>query len=152
MCSGLGRSVRGRRATLLVDGGGGHGAFIRRERGLRVPGWGQPPSGEGGAGCHAWLSPSAGAEAESVLLVVTELVTNAVRHAGGLTGFGLRAGQGTVTVSVEDASRMPPQPRPTDPTRPGGFGWPLVQSLALDVQVSGRRGGKTVSAMLPFSH
>ncbi|MFF1690893.1 MULTISPECIES: ATP-binding protein [unclassified Streptomyces] len=91
------------------------------------------------------------AEMESALLVVSELVTNAVRHAGGITGFGLRAGQGTVTVSVEDASRVPPQQAPADPTRPGGFGWPLVQSLALDVQVSGRRGGKTVSAMLPFS-
>ncbi|MET7542280.1 ATP-binding protein [Streptomyces sp. NPDC005507] len=92
-----------------------------------------------------------GAEVESVLLVVPELVTNAVRHAGGLTGFGLRVGQGTVTVSVGDASRVPPQWWPADSTRPGGFGRPLVQSLATEVQVSGRRGGKTVSAMLPFS-
>ncbi|MFF1595006.1 ATP-binding protein [Streptomyces sp. NPDC058286] len=90
------------------------------------------------------------AQMESALLVVSELVTNAVRHAGGMTGFGLRAGQGTITVTVEDASHVPPQPQPADPTQPGGFGWPLVQSLALEVHVSGHRGGKTVTAILPF--
>lgn len=59
------------------------------------------------------------------------LVTNAVQHAGGVTGFGLKAGEGTVTVVVEDASPQPPRPQPFDRTRPGGFGWPLVQSLPL---------------------
>ncbi|MGW0819441.1 hypothetical protein ACWD00_40730 [Streptomyces viridiviolaceus] len=49
---------------------------------------------------------------------------------------------------VEDASRRPPRPRPLDRTRPGGFGWPLVHALALDVHVSiGQH--ETVSAVLP---
>ncbi|ULR52264.1 ATP-binding protein [Streptomyces deccanensis] len=91
------------------------------------------------------------AETESVLQVVSELVTNAVRHASGMTGFALRAGQGTVEVLVEDASSVPPQPCPADPTQPGGFGWPLVRSLAIDVQVINHRSGKTVAARLPFS-
>ncbi|MGP4044646.1 ATP-binding protein [Streptomyces sp. 2A115] len=93
-----------------------------------------------------------GAETDAVLLVVSELVTNAVRHAGGVTRFHLAAGPGTVTVSVEDASSTTPQPRRTDPLKPGGFGWHLVRELAADVQVSTWPGGKTVSAVLPLSH
>ncbi|MFF9818701.1 ATP-binding protein [Streptomyces sp. NPDC014006] len=97
------------------------------------------------------LAPDGGAEVEAVLLVVSELVTNAARHAGGVTGFGLKVGAGTVTVSVEDASPVPPWPRLPDPAEPGGFGWLLVQDLAMDVRVSGRASGKTVSAVLPLS-
>ncbi|RSO42041.1 hypothetical protein DMH15_12530 [Streptomyces sp. WAC 06725] len=91
-------------------------------------------------------------EAEAVLLVVSELVTNAVRHAGGMTGFGLRAGPGTVTVTVADASRVPPQACPADPAQPGGFGWALVNHLARKVDVHIQPGGKTVSAVLPLAH
>lgn len=94
--------------------------------------------------------PRGGPQAEAVLLVVSELVTNAVQHAGGVTRFGLKTGEGTVTVVVEDSSRRPPRPRPFDRTSPGGFGWPLVQTLAQDVQVSIRPDGKTVSAVLPL--
>ncbi|MEH0421152.1 ATP-binding protein [Streptomyces sp. B21-083] len=97
------------------------------------------------------LAPGGGAEVEAVLLVVSELVTNAVRHAGGITGFGLRAGVGTVTVSVEDASSVPPCPRRPDAAEPGGLGWLLVQELATDVRVSGRANGKTVSVVLSLS-
>ncbi|MGW8955762.1 ATP-binding protein [Streptomyces sp. NPDC055709] len=91
-------------------------------------------------------------EADAVLLVVSELVTNAVRHAGGVTGFRLAAGPGTVTVEVQDASPVPPRPRPSDPREPGGFGWHMVQVLAMDVQVDARPTGKTVTAMLPLAH
>ncbi|MGN9788653.1 ATP-binding protein [Nonomuraea sp. ZG12] len=93
-----------------------------------------------------------GAETETVLLVVSELVTNAVQHAGGVTGFGLKAGPGTVTVTVEDASRLPPRLLPPDPARPGGLSWHLVQDLAQDVAVSIGAGGKAVSAVLPLAH
>ncbi|MFG2795088.1 hypothetical protein [Streptomyces sp. NPDC048419] len=47
---------------------------------------------------------------------------------------------------VEDASRRSPRPLPFDPTQPGGFGWLLMQDLALDVP-----RGKTVSVVLPLS-
>jgi hypothetical protein len=57
-----------------------------------------------------------------------------------------------VTVTVEDASRVPPCPRTTDAAKPGGFGWFSVQNLAMDVQVSVRPSGKTVSAVLPLPH
>ncbi|MET9967646.1 ATP-binding protein [Streptomyces sp. NPDC006356] len=90
-------------------------------------------------------------EAEAVLLVVSELVTNAVRHAGAMTGSNLVAGPGTATVCVEDASRIPPCPQPTEPGKPGGFGWHLVQELSIDVRVDARSCGETVSVILPLS-
>ncbi|MGW3037440.1 hypothetical protein ACWDCB_40370 [Streptomyces sp. NPDC001178] len=67
-------------------------------------------------------TPESGSEAEAVMLVVSELFTNAVQHAGGVTGFRLEAGAGAVTVAVDDASSLPPRPRPLDPRTPGGFG------------------------------
>ncbi|MFC4469952.1 ATP-binding protein [Streptomyces xiangluensis] len=93
-----------------------------------------------------------GAETDAVLLVVSELVTNAVRHAGGVTGFRLVAGPGTVTVSVEDSSATAPRPQRSKSGEPGGFGWHLVQELSADVRVSIGPRGKTVSALLPLSH
>lgn len=97
-------------------------------------------------------SPVSGPYEDAVLLVVSELVTNAVRHAGGVTRFRLVAGPGTVTVTVEDASAAAPQLRRGNPGKPGGFGWQLVRELSEDVEVSTRPGGKAVSAVLPLSH
>ncbi|MFE9650301.1 ATP-binding protein [Streptomyces sp. NPDC006365] len=98
------------------------------------------------------VAARAGAETDAVLLVVSELVTNAVRHAGGVTGFRLVTGPGTVTVSVEDASATAPRPQRSEAGEPGGFGWHLVQELSADVRVSIGSRGKTVSALLPLSH
>lgn len=43
-------------------------------------------------------APEGGNAVDTVLMVVSELFTNAVRHAGGVTRFELKAGAGTVTV------------------------------------------------------
>jgi anti-sigma regulatory factor (Ser/Thr protein kinase) len=98
------------------------------------------------------VGPTDGAAADAVLLVVSELVGNAVRHAGGMTGFRLAAGLGSVTVSVDDASRVPPRPRLTSVGEPGGFGWQLVEKLSHDVRVQVHADGKTVSAVVPLPH
>ncbi|MFH8411023.1 ATP-binding protein [Streptomyces sp. NPDC018019] len=98
------------------------------------------------------LVPGGGVEAESVLLVVSELVTNAVRHAGGMTGFGLRAGPGTVAVTVEDASCEVPRAGVSKPDGTGGFGWSVVQDLAQEVQVRTHPQGKAVTAVLALPH
>ncbi|MFJ8825108.1 ATP-binding protein [Streptomyces sp. NPDC102467] len=95
-------------------------------------------------------APDDSVAAQDVLLVVSELVTNAVRHAGGLAGFRLRTGPGTVEVSVRDHSPATPRRGPDDATRPGGFGWPLVRRLADRVDVHPHRGGKTITAVLPL--
>ncbi|WP_406223301.1 ATP-binding protein [Streptomyces canus] len=98
------------------------------------------------------VAAPAGDGMDAVLLVVSELVTNAVRHAGGVTQFRLVAGPGTVTVTVEDASSTAPTLRRSSVGEPGGFGWQLVRELSEDVEVSTRPGGKTVSALLALSH
>src|SRR3954447_8552539 len=41
-------------------------------------------------------APDGGSAVDAVLLVVSELFTNAVRHAGGVSEFGREAGRGTV--------------------------------------------------------
>ncbi|ORT54730.1 ATP-binding protein [Streptomyces sp. CB03238] len=98
------------------------------------------------------VGPSDSAEAEAVVLVVSELVTKAERHAGGVTGFRLDAAAGSVTVTVSDASTTPPRLRRTDAFEPGGFGWPLVQELARRVSVNIHPHGKSVRAVLPLAH
>ncbi|QIP83177.1 ATP-binding protein [Streptomyces sp. Tu 2975] len=103
-------------------------------------------------GFLAAVAPASRPEVDAVLLVVSELVTNALRHAGGVTRFRLVAGPGTVTVSVDDPSRVAPRPLSRDVGRPGGFGWHLVRALSAEVQVRIRPGGKTVSAVLPLPH
>ncbi|MEU5322886.1 ATP-binding protein [Streptomyces sp. NPDC021056] len=98
------------------------------------------------------VAAPAGDDTDAVLLVVSELVTNAVRHAGGVTQFRLVAGPGAVTVTVEDASATAPSLQRSNADEPGGFGWQMVRELSEDVEVSTRPGGKTVSALLPLSH
>lgn len=102
------------------------------------------------ASCPRWALPIP--EKRTVVLVVSELVTNAKRHAGGVTGFRLDAAPGSVTVTVTDASTTPPRLRRTDAFEPGGFGWPLVQELATEVSVYIHPDGKSVRAVLPLAH
>ncbi|MFG2525368.1 ATP-binding protein [Streptomyces sp. NPDC048527] len=97
------------------------------------------------------VAPVGGSKADAVVLVVSELVANAVRHAGGVRGFRLEESLGMVTVAVQDASPVPPRPRPMDAGEPGGFGWHLVQELSVDVQVCVHSAGKTVAAAVPLS-
>lgn len=59
-------------------------------------------------GFLAVAAPDGGDAADGVLLVVSELFANAVRHGGGVAGFRLEAGPGTVTVAVHDTSTVPP--------------------------------------------
>ncbi|MFL5997620.1 MAG: ATP-binding protein [Streptomyces sp.] len=96
-------------------------------------------------------APDGGNAVETVLMVVWELFTNAVRHAGGVTRFDLKAGAGTVTVEAHDASPLPPRPRPQplDATGPDGLGWQLVQDLSIDVRVQVHASGKKVTAVAP---
>lgn len=87
---------------------------------------------------------------DNVVLVVSELVTNALRHAGGVRALCLTALSGAVEVAVEDSSPVPPRERTPDLSgRAGGFGWPLVRRLARAVNVSAGPGGKTISAVVP---
>lgn len=87
------------------------------------------------------------ADMDDVLTVVTEMVANAIRHAGGATAFHITARPGSVIVEVSDRSTTAPRIQPWAPDEPGGFGWRLVNQLATtDVQI--HRDGKTITATL----
>ncbi|MFD9544302.1 ATP-binding protein [Streptomyces sp. NPDC060022] len=97
------------------------------------------------------LSPAPTQECvDNAALVVSELVTNALRHAGGLTAMSLAADPITLEIVVRDPSHAPPCERTPDLNGGGGgFGWPLVRSLARTVTVNpSGRGGKYVRAVL----
>ncbi|MFJ2172201.1 ATP-binding protein [Streptomyces sp. NPDC101062] len=87
--------------------------------------------------------------AVDVLLVVSELVTNAIRHAGGVTAFRISADTGVVEIAVRDASpRLPALAQRREEWLPGGYGWPLVHRLAeVTVTLLGD-GGKLIRALV----
>ncbi|MEO3751457.1 ATP-binding protein [Streptomyces sp. B6B3] len=98
------------------------------------------------------MTPPATREtAEMVALVVSELVTNAVRHAGGVTEFRLRVvPPDGVEILVGDASPRRPRRQTRRPAAAGGFGLELVDQLARSVSVRATpEGGKTVRAVVP---
>jgi hypothetical protein len=76
-------------------------------------------------------------------LVVSELVTNAVAHAGPPIVLRLARAGAVLTIEVSDGSPEPP--READH---GGFGGLVVTSLA-EIDVRLRNDGKTVRATLP---
>ncbi|MFI7238568.1 ATP-binding protein [Streptomyces cyaneofuscatus] len=90
------------------------------------------------------------AAADAVLLVVSELVTNALRHGGGSYTLRLIAHPDLIEVAVDDPSPQAPRTRTPDLTgATGGFGWRMVTHLARTTAVIHRpAGGKTVSAFL----
>ncbi|MEU0126441.1 MULTISPECIES: ATP-binding protein [unclassified Streptomyces] len=89
--------------------------------------------------------------AESLVLVVTELVTNALRHGGGRYTLELTATPDSVTAAVSDPSAAPPTERAPDLSGGGGFGWHMVRRLATELTVTrGPSTGKTVRARLAF--
>ncbi|MHA6763745.1 ATP-binding protein [Streptacidiphilus sp. PAMC 29251] len=86
-----------------------------------------------------------------LLVAVSELVSNAVRHAPGPCTLSLTEdpAHATVTVTVGDTSPVRPRPRtPGLTTATGGFGWHLLTSLAEQVDIRRQAGGKTVTARL----
>ncbi|MGI5447341.1 ATP-binding protein [Streptomyces sp. CA-243310] len=95
--------------------------------------------------------PAAESTAQNLLLLVSELVTNALRHAGAVSSLKLRADHVRIQVTVEDPSPTRPQGRAPDWTgRTGGFGWPMVQRLAqsLTVVPAHPGAGKAIIAAL----
>ncbi|WP_449485897.1 ATP-binding protein [Streptomyces avidinii] len=85
---------------------------------------------------------------DDVLLVVSELVSNAVRHAGGVTGFRIRQLPDAVAVEVSDGASIAPRTPGTPAEAPGGFGWMLVNRIAQRTEIRSGRGGKTITAFL----
>ncbi|NSL42731.1 ATP-binding protein [Streptomyces sp. 8P21H-1] len=102
-------------------------------------------------GARADDDPAVRTTVGDALLVTSELVTNAIRHGGGLLGFEARVSEDELVLHVTDASpREPATPATAHPGTPGGFGWALVRRLCREVAVRRRPdgGGKTITARL----
>ncbi|MFJ4714457.1 ATP-binding protein [Streptomyces sp. NPDC088785] len=82
-----------------------------------------------------------------VLLVVSELVTNADRHSAGPYVLELEGTARHVAVTVRDTSTNLPQRFPKDPGRIGGHGLEIVGALA-ELTVERTPAGKRVQAVL----
>lgn len=87
------------------------------------------------------------ADLDAVLLVVSELVSNAARHTPGWWRLHLTAAQESLIVGIDDASPQVPVPREPDFGGGGGFGWHMVRKLANRVEISPLPEGKRVQAI-----
>ncbi|TXJ79128.1 ATP-binding protein [Streptomyces lavendulae] len=97
------------------------------------------------AGHHPDQRPSQDAQ-----LVVSELVTNAIRHApgpGALT-LELTSDATLLRITVRDSSSRPPVLPTPDPGRPGGHGLRLVTLLCDRLQHTALTTGKQIVAQL----
>lgn len=100
----------------------------------------------------AQLNPAPSARTvQDLLLLSSELVSNAIRHAGAVTALSFKADGGALHVRVADPSPAHPQSRVPDMTgRTGGFGWPMILRLAHRVTIRPLGGeGKIILAALP---
>ncbi|MGW4285762.1 ATP-binding protein [Streptomyces sp. NPDC004673] len=88
--------------------------------------------------------------ADDAALVVSELVANAVRHAGreSIRVVVERVAPRAVRVAVADFSRTLPEPRTPTTDDENGRGLPLIAALAANWGTDERRWGKVVWAEL----
>jgi len=84
---------------------------------------------------------------EDTVLVVSELVGNAVRHArlaGSALGLRLEADGGRLRIEVTDSDPCLPRPRVPDVDDESGYGFVLVDALSSRWGVRETPGGKAV--------
>ncbi|MFH9889985.1 ATP-binding protein [Streptomyces luteogriseus] len=81
-------------------------------------------------------------------LVVSELVTNAIRHAPGPCGMILRLSGDELTITVWDTSTRQPVVRERDGRRFGGHGMHVVHTVSSEVTVTPLGHGKQITAIL----
>ncbi|MCC3653545.1 ATP-binding protein [Streptomyces sp. S07_1.15] len=127
--------------TLRLEGASGIVPTARDFTRQALHDWGWLPAG----------SPEQRAAAEDVLLVVSELVTNACLHAEGPEELRLGSAGNVLRLEIDDHGEGSPEPRtPHRAGRPGGHGMFIVQRLCKHWGVvrSADGAGKTVWAEL----
>ncbi|MES9520087.1 ATP-binding protein [Streptomyces capoamus] len=92
---------------------------------------------------HPPLPPSVVMDAQ---LVISELLTNAIRHAPGPCGVLLELSDAELSVTVWDTSPAEPVLRPRDAGRVGGHGLHLVHVLSHRFATASHALGKQVVA------
>jgi anti-sigma regulatory factor (Ser/Thr protein kinase) len=107
------------------------------------------------ADARSWLSSflrdqHVGQAASSdAVLVISELVTNALRHGlGEIVARTALTDGGVLYLSVTDSGDELPELQPVDPSRVGGVGLHIVDRLASEWGISPFPGGKTVWATM----
>ncbi|MEW2567840.1 ATP-binding protein [Streptomyces sp. NPDC047070] len=95
--------------------------------------WPQRIRGVVRAGLSCWERPALIADAE---LLVTELVTNALRHGRGDVGVRLSFVNGHLRIEVRDGSPEVPEPQAASSLDEGGRGLFLVEAIADDWGIS----------------
>ncbi|MFI5956678.1 ATP-binding protein [Cryptosporangium sp. NPDC051539] len=85
---------------------------------------------------------------EIAQLVVSELVSNAVEHAGTSSTVVLELSEGELTVRVRDGSTVQPVARPLDMVSFRGRGLPLIDRVSDRWGIVNDDDGKTVWATL----
>ena len=81
---------------------------------------------------------------DDAMLLVSEVVTNAVKHGSAPIRLQIDLDRAGIVVAVDDANPTLPRTRRIDNRRHSGRGLVLVQSLATDWGVRRTRNGKQV--------
>lgn len=81
---------------------------------------------------------------DDAVLIVSEMVTNAIRYGGGPVRLRLRLRAAYLRVEVRDASRVAPRVLPADPAGERGRGLRIVARLASRWGITRLRDGKIV--------
>ncbi|MER5399825.1 ATP-binding protein [Streptomyces sp. NPDC002599] len=84
-------------------------------------------------------------------LVVSELVTNAVKYAPGPVMLDLQLSQGMVRVSVWDSDPVLPDVADTDPQRVGRHGLEITLAVSQAYEVRREPVGKRVTAVIALA-
>jgi anti-sigma regulatory factor (Ser/Thr protein kinase) len=87
---------------------------------------------------------------ETITLLVTELVTNAILHAGTPLQLTVEARPGAVRICVEDHTRALPERQDLEPDAITGRGLALVEQLSSAWGVEATQSGKGVWCEVPI--
>ncbi|MCX5232468.1 ATP-binding protein [Streptomyces sp. NPDC006553] len=126
-------------ASVVYDNASGGGA-IASARAFTADFLGAVPSVRG--------EPVADERVELAQLVVSELVTNALRHTVGPCRLLLELRHDTLEISVFDRTAAAPVPRGHDPRRIGQHGVEIVVAVCESLSVEPHPEGKRVRACL----
>ncbi|MEV7072545.1 ATP-binding protein [Streptomyces sp. NPDC091972] len=87
----------------------------------------------------------------TVQLIVSELVTNALKYAPGPVRMELRVTGAGVEVVVEDSNPALPAAHPTDPDRVGRHGLEIVRAVTEELDIQRLAPGKRITARIALA-